>query len=1268
MVAVANKSQDGCVAVGSLVQICGIQDELTANVLSSEGSLRTCRLQPDGLCGLVTAATSSSKGGPCFLVETFTGMLVEVPAENAQQYHPADVQEGGFDAAWPLGRDDATREKLEEEFASAVVRTLAAKNFCVVRIPQSEDQRQAALDAAEALGSWNFLQAEEERFRHEADSSRSSPGRHSSQANDGSSAAVGSQLHPGREASRPDERCVPMTEETMAAYLGRNNTTKFAYLPADTPDAEPKDALSACDRVITDFCLKVESLTQEQLGFRSWGRLSGWVRMPLGAKDEPLLQQQGETSFDSKRIAGHLNFIDRRKLLVLYVVDAAGGGDLVLRPLKDTDLPWEQVRLPLSSGTLVVFRCDQMGYSYRPEGSGLLLQSWLLSEPFMPDPRESNVVAMPMELAKESVAVASMAIKLPGKVSSPDAWWNCTLAGTDSLTKIPLVRWDVDAYYCPDKSMCSQGQTYAKHGAFHSDEVAQLFDANFFGISDDEALKMSPSQRMILESGFECMWRAGYTRESCQGEKCGVYCGNSGTDWNTMLFAAAAGEATEARYAGQSNNMLSTRVSHVLGLQGPAATVDTACSSSLIAMSLAHNACRSRTPKDHSMARIAVGVQQLRNALVVGEGLLLGPDKYVLYCGPGMLSPRGRCFTFDSNADGYARGEGCGSTLLRVLDDTRPKRQEEVQSMHADLAGSAINQDGRSASMTAPNGPSQQEAIRASMRENRIEPWKVNVAECHGTGTALGDPIEVSALSAVMQQHRDKPLLTCSAKTNIGHLEAAAGMAGFVKCVQLLNTSCGAPNVHLNSMNPHMGIRKTDQIQFETELVDTGINNGFTGVSSFGFGGTNGRCDLWGRCTRGFRKVDEVDTGDRARNRRQMYHRVLRYGTPGPQESDKVQICGSWSGFRGEEMFDIGKPMNAAAFHAKPRHPNRDSKDARVSHKEYRARVILGETRMEQFRLTINGSNEWAVHPDCGLAGSGAPARGPDAEGAGKSWLIDGNMDEVPRGATYIVSFVWGFDWERGEYKKVTWEVDHSAAHAGKQVAAGVHFYSIVGTWTAGQLREMSRSDTDVGVWHETFRIGLTGQEEFQIVRDNDRAQVIHPAVEKARKTNVPVIGPDNRGEGKKWLIAGPMGETVHVRLRVVDGKISVSVTSETKGERTWRSEEADGWCSYFLTSDGKDFTEVLPSAKASGLYKCRVTLGSLGRREFQVWLNKDSSLRLYPHSEAGKVANKVLCRLYPGHLGDSFSIVGTPGRAYDVVINFVTGDHHRLISWHEVA
>jgi acyl transferase domain-containing protein len=451
----------------------------------------------------------------------------------------------------------------------------------------------------------------------------------------------------------------------------------------------------------------------------------------------------------------------------------------------------------------------------------------------------------PEEPQGDRVNIMSLTGRYPGSACDGDTFWASFSSGTDSQIHVPVSRWDTEIYY---KSEHTVGYSMTCHGAMMNDEVVQGFDNHFFGIDADEARLMPPKDRITLEVGYETLHRAGYRQETLRRLDMGSFMGDSGSDWPGMLDET--GVIHEKRWDQQTNAVNCSRLAWIFGMTGPCSTAETACSSSLVATGIAHMTMRDPM-EDQPKTGFCSGS---RNALVVGLNTLVGVAMYIGLSGPGMLTHKGRCFTFDHSADGYARGEGVGGFVLKKC-----LTQFDAMGRLGMLIGSSINQDGRSASMTAPHGPSQQDVIKASMREAGLDASMITIAECHGTGTALGDPIEIGSLRGVMKKDRGEvPLLTTSAKSNIGHLEAGAGMAGIIKCIMMLRTSTGAPNCHLREYNPHLDISGFPVIM-ETEPTDFGHNSGLTGVSSFGFGGTNARADMWGHAVRCHRPAMTVN-------------------------------------------------------------------------------------------------------------------------------------------------------------------------------------------------------------------------------------------------------------------------------------------------------------------------------------------------------------------------------------------------------------------------
>ena len=349
------------------------------------------------------------------------------------------------------------------------------------------------------------------------------------------------------------------------------------------------------------------------------------------------------------------------------------------------------------------------------------------------------------------------------------------------------------------------------------------FDPEFFGISPREAVWMDPQQRLMLEIAWEGLERAGYAPASLRGSRSGVFVGVAANEYSQLLNANSV-ETIEAHFiTGNALNVIAGRVAFALGLEGPAMAVDTACSASLVAV---HQACQALHSGDCDMA------------LAGGVNVLVSPASIVATSRARMLSADGRCKTFDAAANGYARSEGCGILVLKRLSDA----ERDGDPICAIITGSAVNQDGASSGLTVPNGGAQQRLIAATLARAGVEGRDVDYLEAHGTGTSLGDPIEVQAAAAVYGVGRDpnRPLLIGSAKTNIGHLESAAGIAGLIKVVLSLQHEVLPQNLHFENPSPHI---PWDSLP--VRVVDKAIpwlTNGRprrAGTSSFGFSGTN---------------------------------------------------------------------------------------------------------------------------------------------------------------------------------------------------------------------------------------------------------------------------------------------------------------------------------------------------------------------------------------------------------------------------------------------
>ncbi|MCI0580516.1 MAG: phosphopantetheine-binding protein, partial [Chloroflexi bacterium] len=418
----------------------------------------------------------------------------------------------------------------------------------------------------------------------------------------------------------------------------------------------------------------------------------------------------------------------------------------------------------------------------------------------------------------EPMAIVGMAGRFPG-AKNLAAFWQLLHDGVDAITEIPPDRWNAEQFYSPDPA--APGKMISPKGGFL--EEIDKFDAAFFGISPREAAHLDPQQRLMLELAWEALENAGIPPFSLAGSQTGVFFATLGADYGTTLFSEHL-ELVDA-YSGPGNaySVMANRVSYFLDLHGPSISLDTACSGSLVAL---HLACQSLRSGESSLA------------LVGGVNVILRPDSHVFFSKAGALSPSGRSQTFDKGANGMARGEGAGLVILKPLS----RALADGDRVWAVVLGSAVNQDGASNGLMAPNGKAQEAVIRQAYQRAGVSPGRVQYIEAHGTGTAVGDPIEVRALAAVLGEDRSDGRICKlgSIKTNIGHTEAAAGMAGLIKVALSMHNRLIPPSLHFQEPNPLLNLEETPLIvqqqpgpwPVETEPL-------IAGVSSFGIGGSN---------------------------------------------------------------------------------------------------------------------------------------------------------------------------------------------------------------------------------------------------------------------------------------------------------------------------------------------------------------------------------------------------------------------------------------------
>lgn len=1147
---------------------------------------------------------------------------------------------GAVDLVWPV-------TGTLEEFASTVASCLATKGWAAVQMSCAADRRKEAAAKARRLPDFD----------------------------------------------------APRTE-LVEEYLGRGGRGKIAWMPPDDGRRPPRHALAELDRELTELSAALAPSTPH-LGFQCGGRSRTMAWLSFSCQREAKAWQHepiDDMDVRNGLVEEHLKLVRYRRLWLMHVVECEEGDALHLHANGSSSL--DSTELPVEPGRLFVFHCDAFVPEYRPIGKSVVLQTWICEPPEMlrvTDVRGSafqmtqifGVKRGPEVPQGDQIRVMSASCKLPGAANDISQCWNMYVSGTDAHTKIPYTRFDTDVYCTKDESV-QPGKCYTMHTAFLDDDHLIRFDNKMFDIPSEDAELMAPSQRVIMQAGYECLHGAGYKANILSGQHIGVFLGDTGSDWIQYPLgdASARGGMREGTMHGTSIAISANRLSHTFNLKGPTGHSDTACSSSLVAVGVATFKLRSRGARSDQAAQGGIS-----EALACGIATHIGAASYIGMCSIMALSFAGRCFTFDQSADGYERGEGFGACFLRG-SDAHDDRQEQI----ACVLGVAINQDGRSATMTAPHGPSQQDCIKQSLRQAQLSPQQITIAECHGTGTALGDPIEVGALRNCMEE-RSTPLLGVSSKSFIGHLEGGAGITGLLKCLEMLSGSLGPPNVHLNQLNPHLGVEGWP-ILFDSEAVDTGLNSGISGVSSFGWGGTNARGDVWAQARTGARatqpiaRVLEVESA-----RAGLPVSITCPVTMGPIDVLTGEpILGSWRSRKAAVLREEGAPYDISSYAYTgefrfrggvdhPDSPNDMAKgfkvwicgswDGRSKEHEMKSEkdgwfssvVQLGESRCESFALLVGkGKDRTPVYPAVDKAAHHIWIMGPDGDDNGRSWMIDGrDANLAPAGSLFFVRFKLS-----SGRKLISWE-QVGEEHASRALPSD-HAYFLVGSFSSWRCATMKNVVGEEGAWEASFQIGASGEEQLHFLRDADPRQAVYPSAPRATKSSVPVRGPDDLGKGKNWLVKGPPGDFVRVRLQIIDAWIAVTISSETKGGKVWESR--DGFARHSYSVHGafgdRPFTVLEPLKKIPGVFKCRVqsssrSIDALGwfADLFRVVVDEDLAHAMYPatpHSQSGKC---IVMGPDSGGDGSCFALRSpTAGSTFEIVLNLQARDRRKVVTW----
>uniref|UniRef100_A0A7S2QPL8 Ketosynthase family 3 (KS3) domain-containing protein n=1 Tax=Zooxanthella nutricula TaxID=1333877 RepID=A0A7S2QPL8_9DINO len=783
-----------------------------------------------------------------------------------------------------------------------------------------------------------------------------------------------------------------LASEMEPGYLGREGTGKALSFDMDSPDTAGyiKDsAVRIADEAMATVGNILRPYTTDGIGCDIYSRSSTMMSMPFDGDEASYAPPE----LENEDAASYLTMLWRAKVMVLFNAGPAAASLALLPKAQGGDA---QPTVTLRPGTMALFMTDRFRFVYRPEGKALLLSTFYLDAPkeFAIDnvygdlSGVAGAVSGPAMPMREQIPVVSMGTRYAFGADEPwKVWVGYSKAGWDTQTRHPALRWDCDMYYEQDADQTS-GKSYTCHGGF-SDGV-ELFDCKFFDISPAEARGMDPTQRQVLEVSYISLQGAGFTKRQLQAKPANIaaFVGLDKNEWSSIPKDAQGGFGA----SNSANAITSNRFNYCMNLKGASMTIDTACSSSLVAQ---------HTGKLYLMFK---HYDPCEAVITCGVNLSLSPLTYIGCCAAGMHSHLGRCFTYNFSADGYARGEATASSGIKL-------KNFDKESDLCLLAGSQANQDGRSASLTAPNGPAQERCSLAVIKEVGIKPPEIDSTECHGTGTSLGDPIEIGAYRKVMASvPRDEPVAITTSKSNIGHCEGSAGISGFLKCCLMGMYGEGAPNAHLNCLNPHL-----DMDGFPGIIVSEGVvwkgEASFNSVLSFGFGGTNACATVWGSNNMTSRALASKDT----------YQVMLKRIQDAPQQ--QVTITGDdWEEWeidfpikdpKPSDRWDVEIDEDGMVTYIKQDLQSRNFGDEYFltgtfnnwSHDPCMADstveglhvgdITIGPSGYEEFQVVADQDNKKKFYPEtrhCAL--KSALVHGPGEAEANMSWCIKGEQGD----------------------------------------------------------------------------------------------------------------------------------------------------------------------------------------------------------------------------------------------------------------------------------
>jgi len=696
-----------------------------------------------------------------------------------------------------------------------------------------------------------------------------------------------------------------------------------------------------------------------------------------------------------------------------------------------------------------------------------------------------------------------------------DHYFRSLTGGPDYVIEVPIIRWDHSQWYDDSAEAWKFAKTNVRHGAFM--EGVDLFDNKIFTLSVSESRGMDPHQRVIMEVGYDALYRMGMSKKTLMNSSGSVYVGHSFGDWG---FVEKCADCSGCGPTGGAGCVAANRLSFVMGMKGPSMALDTDQSSSLTAIFMT---AESVQPKGRSLTSdLGVGI---------GAQLMLSPTWWAQHGALGWLSRRGRCMAFDACASGFVRGEGCAAASLKPLCELVDGKyvQEEKYPVVGVLAGVSLNTNGKCANMSTPNGVAEQEVIHDAVRHAGVEPGDIDAVEAHGAGLFLADAIEVGSHLRAARIDSDAPLCVTSVKTIVGNLMECGGIAALQKIVLGSRWGFMACGLHLREVNPHMDV-VDNPVALLTEHLSYPRQASFNGALSQGFGGTNVYCLTWG-------KLDEQRLP--AAPGFPAEHQRIQFWPGGGGFLDAAErpergyyIVGSWSEWGGPQLME---DEGGGA---------------------YGCTVTLGENSWESFQIWLDGHPQRVLHPGMVQARRDTAACGPHEEAEVFTWLIDGRCEQARLPAVRDAGADEGGEVQdqlvplehmdmgkpgdqyhvrlhiAGKWRLVTWEKEKEAPPRddGAFPPESVGKYYIVSSWNGWDYEELKPDPGAKGLFYTEVTLKW-GSGSFQIVRNRDVFQVLYPSEHNAAEDAL-VFGPDEAIEDLRWFIDGRGGDTFRVEFQ----------------------------------------------------------------------------------------------------------------------------------------